>query len=182
MMRREAILARSEGRKENKLLESDYLLGVYDQYRLGGLRFKLDPNGDFLDNNRAYTAPPWTSIRELEQASMALEKDEEQNNPHCAEWIKMLIAPGGSLGGARPNSVLLVPLKLNEKLIEIDNMSKKIFYSFPTEKNRKTGKLIHEDAKVNDEVLTPRLGNKKQGLYKPCFLFAPAIGFEPMTK
>ena len=53
MNRREAQLARKEGRKERKLLESDYLLGVYDDYRIGALRFKKDSAGAFLDNNKA---------------------------------------------------------------------------------------------------------------------------------
>ena len=48
MNRREAQLAREEGRKERKLLESDYLLGVYDEHRMGALRFRTDPDGPFL--------------------------------------------------------------------------------------------------------------------------------------
>src|SRR5262245_4873013 len=43
MDRREAFLARKEGRKERKLLESEYLLGVYDKNRMGALRFRTDP-------------------------------------------------------------------------------------------------------------------------------------------
>ena len=43
MKRREAQLAREEKREERKLLESDYLLGVYDEHRIGGLRFRTDP-------------------------------------------------------------------------------------------------------------------------------------------
>src|SRR5260221_12911358 len=41
MRRREAQLAREEGRKERMLVESDYLLGVHDQHRMGALRFCL---------------------------------------------------------------------------------------------------------------------------------------------
>lgn len=52
---------------------SDYLLGVYDQTRMGGLRFKMD--GPFLDDSRNIPTPPWTSIRELESASLFLEDD-----------------------------------------------------------------------------------------------------------
>lgn len=64
MNRREVQLAREESRKERKLLESDYLLRVYDEYRIGALRFRIDPKGPFLDDNRHLASPPWTSLRE----------------------------------------------------------------------------------------------------------------------
>src|SRR5262245_55883626 len=38
LRRREAQLARAEGRPERALRELDYLLGVYDGHRMGGLR------------------------------------------------------------------------------------------------------------------------------------------------
>lgn len=104
MKRREAILAKTENRLIQPLFESDFLLGVYDLHRMGALRFKLDIDGDFLDNNRNYTAPPWTSIRELEHASLELEKNIEQDNPNLLKWINLLMAPGSSLGGARPKA------------------------------------------------------------------------------
>lgn len=104
MKRREAIIANSEGRAINILNESDFLLGVYDLHRMGALRFKLDPSGDFLDNDRDYAAPPWTSIRELEYASIQLEKNIEQNNSDLLKWLNILMAPGSSLGGARPKA------------------------------------------------------------------------------
>ncbi len=77
MKRREAILAKSEKRPVKTLRESDFLLGVYDLHRMGALRFKLDPDGIFLDNNKDYSAPPWTSIRELEHASLELERNKQ---------------------------------------------------------------------------------------------------------
>ncbi len=104
MKRREAILAKTENRLVQTLYESDFLLGVYDLHRMGALRFKLDPDGEFLDNNKNYSAPPWTSIRELEHASLELEKNIEQDNPDLLKWINLLMAPGSSLGGARPKA------------------------------------------------------------------------------
>ena len=104
MKRREAILAKSEKRPINTLHESDFLLGVYDLHRMGALRFKLDPDGEFSDNNKDYSAPPWTSIRELEHASLELEKNIEQDNPNLLKWLNILMAPGSSLGGARPKA------------------------------------------------------------------------------
>lgn len=104
MQRREAILARNEERKENILFESDYLLCVFDEHRMGAIRFKKEMDGLFLDNNKNFASPPWTSLRELEQASMHIEKDDVKDDSEYAEWLYMLIAPGSSLGGARPKA------------------------------------------------------------------------------
>lgn len=71
---------------------------------MGGLRFRLEPDGPFLDNNRDYASPPWTSLRELEQASLHLEREGASADPNYRRWLRMLIAPGGSLGGARPKA------------------------------------------------------------------------------
>lgn len=104
MKRREAILAKSENRNVNTLFESDFLLGVYDLHRMGALRFKIAEEGAFLDDNKNYSAPPWASIRELEYASLELEKNIEKDNPEILKWLNMLMAPGSSLGGARPKA------------------------------------------------------------------------------
>ena len=104
MRRREAANARIEERKENNLFETDYLLGVYDGHRMGGLRFKLDKEGSFLNNNKRLASPPWTSIRELEQISLRLENDDVVDDPEYLNWLNMLVAPGSSLGGARPKA------------------------------------------------------------------------------
>lgn len=99
MKRREEIRAKREGVKPEKLLESDYLLGVYDEARMGGLRFKTELEGNFLSDDKEFATPPWTSLRELEQASIAFENDTDSLNE---KWLKQLLAPGSSLGGARP--------------------------------------------------------------------------------
>ncbi len=109
MRRREAMLARKEQRKENLLFETDYLLGVYDEHRMGALRFKLEDTGVFLNDNRAMAAPPFTSLRELEQASLRLEQEDSINDPEYIKWLNMLIAPGSSLGGARPKASVIDP-------------------------------------------------------------------------
>lgn len=108
MDRREAVLARKEKRPAKHLLESDYLLGVYDGYRMGGLRFKLAEGDDFLNNDQSMSAPPWTSLRELEQASLKFEEDDTEDKEYL-KWISLLIAPGSSLGGARPKASVLDP-------------------------------------------------------------------------
>lgn len=107
MTRREAQIAREENRAEQRLLESDYLLGVHDEYRMGAIRFKQDPCGDFLDNNEKMASPPMTSLRELEHASLAIENKDLESHQDYGKWLKMLIAPGGSLGGARPKASVI---------------------------------------------------------------------------
>jgi len=107
MRRREVIMARNEGRAARTLTEVDYLLGVYDGNRMGALRFKLSPEEDFMDNNKAMATPPWTFIRDLEFASLQLEKDEIENEADYVRWLNMLLAPGSSLGGARPKANVL---------------------------------------------------------------------------
>lgn len=104
MRRREALLAREEKRKERTLRESDYLLGVYDGHRMGGLRFRTQADGPFLDDNKDLASPPWASLRELEHASLELEKNGAEKNRNYGKWLKMLVAPGSSLGGARPKA------------------------------------------------------------------------------
>jgi len=102
--RREAWEAKVEGRAEKTLFESDYLLGVFDGHRLGALRFKLHPDGEFMKNQKNMATPPWTSLRELEHASLQLERDDAISDPEYAKWLSVLIDPGSSLGGARPKA------------------------------------------------------------------------------
>lgn len=92
-----------------RLTESDYLLGVHDAFRAGALRFRRDDAGDFLDNRHDVAAPPFVQLRELEAASLALERDEDNTAEQGGEWLRMLIAPGGSLGGARPKASVVDP-------------------------------------------------------------------------
>lgn len=109
MQRREAAEARLQDRRPNKLFETDYLLGVYDGHRMGGLRFKLDSDGAYLSDNEQQASPPWTSIRELEQISLRLEEEDAIDNPDYLQWLNMLVNPGSSLGGARPKASVLDP-------------------------------------------------------------------------
>ncbi|MCD7936810.1 MAG: HipA domain-containing protein [Tannerellaceae bacterium] len=104
MKRRENLRAKKEERRAKPLFESDYLLGVFDPLRMGALRFKLNPEEDFLDNDKNFAAPPWSSIRDLEHASLEYEKGLDKDNPELLKWLNMLYAPGASLGGARPKA------------------------------------------------------------------------------
>ena len=106
MKRRERILADKEERKPRALTESDYLLGVYDETRMGALRFALEEGGVFLSDDASTPTPPWTSLRTLEEASREFEKDERGLTD---KWLKQLLKPGSSLGGARPKASVLDP-------------------------------------------------------------------------
>lgn len=108
MQRREAAMARMEERATRELMESDYLLGVFDGHRMGALRFKADEEGPFLNDNKKMASPPWTSLRELEEASLKFEED-NIDDPEFLKWVNMLIAPGTSLGGARPKASVVDP-------------------------------------------------------------------------
>lgn len=101
IQRREAIAAKKEERPQRKLYESDYLLGVYDLTRMGALRYKTDMNGQFLSSDKELAAPPWTSLRQLENAARQLEESGENEGE---KWLRQLLAPGSSLGGARPKA------------------------------------------------------------------------------
>ncbi|RLD55331.1 MAG: type II toxin-antitoxin system HipA family toxin [Bacteroidetes bacterium] len=102
MKRRALQKAKELGIKPPTLHEIDYLLGVYDKSRLGGLRFKLDADGPFLDDNEDFPTPPWSSVRELQYAAYMLEN--KNDNAAIKKWLDIILAPGSSLGGARPKA------------------------------------------------------------------------------
>lgn len=103
LQRNEAIMARKQGRQERSLLESDYLLGLADVQRMGGLRFKLNEEGDFESSGGIREVPPLVRLRELETAAWEAQ-DESLSDEAAFAWVAMLIAPGSSLGGARPKA------------------------------------------------------------------------------
>jgi serine/threonine-protein kinase HipA len=75
---------------------------------MGALRFKKEANGPFLHDNANLASPPWTSLRELEFASLQLEKN-TLTDKASLKWLNMLMAPGASLGGARPKASIIDP-------------------------------------------------------------------------
>ena len=102
MKRRAAQEARANNEKPKPLYEIDYLLGVYDETRMGALRYKTELDGPFLDNNAQNPTPPWSSLGDLQEAARQLENDEQSDE--ILKWLSVLIAPGSSLGGARPKA------------------------------------------------------------------------------
>lgn len=106
LIRRRAAL-KSEDSPPN-LFESDYLLAVSDFCRMGALRFRTKEDGPFLAENTELSVPPMQSLRKLEQASRRFEES-DHGDPEHAKWLQMLIAPGTSLGGARPKCSVIDP-------------------------------------------------------------------------
>ncbi len=109
MERRESVIARKTNQPKRRLMESDFLLGVNDETRMGALRFKLEESEHFLSDNEEIKVPPFTSIREMEQASLRLEDDDFFKDKEAMKWLMMLMAPGSSLGGARPKASVRDP-------------------------------------------------------------------------
>ena len=103
MDRREAIEAREHNRAIRKLRAWDYLLGVNDTSRMGALRLK-DVHSDRYLDDQALSAPPFTELRQLESIAAQIERNEDETSDEMVRWVKQLIAPGASLGGARPKS------------------------------------------------------------------------------
>lgn len=105
MKRREAYNSRMKNKQPKTLYDIDYLLGVYDTSRMGALRYKLNPNGNFLDDSQQFPIPPWSSVRKLQYGAGIIESS--KNDSEINKWLSILLAPGSSLGGARPKANIL---------------------------------------------------------------------------
>lgn len=105
--RREQILAKEEKRPVRRLSSFDYLIGIEDYSRMGGLRFKDSLDGEYINASEVLRIPPLTDIRELIAASSEIEKSEEENHLPERRWIEQLVQPGSSLGGARPKASVI---------------------------------------------------------------------------
>lgn len=104
MERREALVARAEGRKPRRLGEWDFLLGVSDATRVGALRFReAGADEKFLDG-QTLGVPPSARLRELQAIALLLDEPDSEGRPEYESWLRQLLAPGSSLGGARPKA------------------------------------------------------------------------------
>lgn len=103
MQRREGLQARDEERLPRNLQAWDFLLGVQDETRQGALRFRLKGTATWLAAEKN-AAPPVTSLRELEVIAKALSEDKIDDLDELRRWLAVLVAPGASLGGARPKA------------------------------------------------------------------------------
>jgi serine/threonine-protein kinase HipA len=96
MQRSERRRANHEHRAVRTLTESDYLLGVSDETRLGALRFRWVGDGVFQAPPRS-GVPALVELGRLLQSTERILRDEETD-----EDLQLIFAPGSSLGGARP--------------------------------------------------------------------------------
>ena len=98
MGRRERHEAKAEGRAPRTLLEADFLMLVEDQTRLGALRFR-DVGAEGFAAVDAHPVPPLVALPKLLGAARRIVDDRETD-----EDLRLLLAPGSSLGGARPKA------------------------------------------------------------------------------
>ncbi len=102
IQREERRKARQEDRTSRTLSEADYLLGVGDITRQGALRFATEKSGAFLAPQDQTTIPPLIRLGELLGAATRVLSDEDDESD-----LRLLLAPGSSLGGARAKASVL---------------------------------------------------------------------------
>jgi len=93
------VLMRRANVSGRTLSEADYLLGVNDGARQGALRFSENAGGPYLAHAEKMSIPPLIKLPELLSAAENFMNDRES-----ARDLKLLLAPGSSLGGARPKA------------------------------------------------------------------------------
>ena len=99
MRRAERRRAEREGRTPRSVLEIDYLLLVDDEARQGALRFAQKEGGPFLSSQALNKIPPLIELPRLLSAAAHVMDDRDTE-----EDLRLLLAPGSSLGGARPKA------------------------------------------------------------------------------
>lgn len=102
MTRFEQNTAKKENRTPRKLNDIDYLTRVNDEARQGALRFKYQPDEDFIFPADLKPIPPLIKLPELLSASEKITENSE-----TSQDLKLLLAPGSSLGGARPKASVI---------------------------------------------------------------------------
>lgn len=106
MQRREAVEARGQKRIPRTLGAWEFLLGVQDYTRMGAIRFSR-PDEDVFLADEALSAPPIARIAELQAVAFELTRKKQDDLDKMKEWLRVLVAPGSSLGGARPKANLV---------------------------------------------------------------------------
>lgn len=154
MKRREILLAKLEKRPSNQLFGIDFLMGVHDNHRMGGLRFKENAASEFMSDDSKLAAPPWTSLRDLEYAVEQYEKNADELDEASLKWINQLIAPGSSLGGARPKADV------------VDTAGKQWIAKFPSQKDDTDvglWEMVIHDLAIKAGIKVANAGVKKLG-------------------
>ena len=132
--RRERLRAQAEGRPVRMLTNYDYLTGIEDFTRMGGIRYKDEDSEGFINVSSKYHVPPIESLRSLCDACHEIELAEECNELPEQRWLDQLIDPGTSLGGARPKANVT------------DNDGKLYVAKFPSKKDLENTEIIEHFA------------------------------------
>jgi serine/threonine-protein kinase HipA len=103
LRRREALAAKDERRAARTLYAWDFLLGVEDLTRQGALRYRRAGEEPFLAHE-SLRVPPVASLRELEVVAREVSARRIDDLEALRKWLAVLVAPGASLGGARPKA------------------------------------------------------------------------------
>ena len=101
IQRAERRRATREGRQVRTLGEVDYLLGVSDIARLGALRFRGVGDDEFQAPS-ATGVPALVELPRLLHSTQRIERDEDTDDD-----LDTILAPGSSLGGARPKASVI---------------------------------------------------------------------------
>ena len=128
--RRERLKAQAEGRPVRMLTNFDYLTGIEDFTRMGGIRYRDEDSDSYMNDSAKFLVPPIESLRALCDACHEIESAEERNELPEQRWIDQLIDPGTSLGGARPKANV------------IDADGKLYVAKFPSKKDLENTELI----------------------------------------
>lgn len=107
LRRWEQVLAQNEKRSARQLPSYGMLMLIHDKGRMGGLRFKTDPQGEFINNDTHLSTPSFTKLRDLEYWCKEFEERESRKLPPEEKWLAHLIVPSIGLGGARPKVNIL---------------------------------------------------------------------------
>jgi serine/threonine-protein kinase HipA len=105
--RREQLRASRTGQHPRELSDWDYLLGIQDETRMGGIRLRAD-SGAYLASE-TYAIPPLADLRQMEHLVQTAESGAPIPASEVEAFLKCLIAPGASLGGARPKATFRHP-------------------------------------------------------------------------
>lgn len=119
MKRRELVEAKQQARARRELTPWDFFLGVQDLTRMGSLRFSplqserqltKGPPPELVEGaclaNQALAAPALVHLAELQAVALGLTRRKVDDLSLLQQWLKVLVAPGASLGGARPKANL----------------------------------------------------------------------------
>lgn len=101
MQRGERRRAEREGRAVRTLMEGDYLLCVTDVSRLGALRLRREDDPVFQAPSES-GVPTLVALGRLLEITERIARDEETD-----EDLRLIFAPGSSLGGARPKASVI---------------------------------------------------------------------------